>query len=29
MNLGQPAYRTSKEDKGPKHAGKAEAGEIN
>jgi hypothetical protein len=27
-NLDQPAHRTSKEGKGPKHVGKAEAGKI-
>jgi hypothetical protein len=27
-NLGQPAYRTPKGDKGPQHAGEAEADEI-
>ena len=27
-NLGHPAYRTPKGDKGPEHAGKAGAGEI-
>jgi len=28
MNLGHPAHRTPKGDKGPQHAGEAGAGEV-